>query len=306
MRAVRFDQYGGIDVLHIADVPRPAPGPGQVLVRVKAAGINPGEASIRKGLFAQRWPSTFPSGEGSDFAGVVEELGPGVSTFRAGDEVIGFTNARASHAELVVVAAEQLTRKPPQVSWEQAGALFVAGTTAVSAIRAVGLKPGETVVIAGAAGGVGSIAVQLARNVGARVIALASAAHHAWLTAHGAIPVAYDDGDLVSRIQSAAGGRIDAFIDTYGQGYVDLALRLGLPPARIETTIDFGAVAKHGVKAEGNAESARAEVLADLARQMAAGRLEVPIARTYPLADVRDAYTELERRHTRGKIVLIP
>lgn len=305
MRAVRFDRYGGIDVLQVGEVPRPVPGPGEVLVRVKAAGINPGEASVRQGVFAQRWPATFPSGQGSDFAGVVQEGGEGVSTFRPGDEVIGFTNARASQAELVVVPAAQLTRKPPSVPWEQAGALFVAGTTAVSTVRAVGLKSGETVVVSGAAGGVGTIAVQLARNVGAKVLGLASPAHHAWLSAHGVIPVAYD-GDVVARIRAAAGGHVDAFIDTYGHGYVEIALQLGVPPTRINTIIDFAAAAKHGVKTEGSYESANAAVLAELAGQIAAGRLEIPIARTYPLNDVRSAYAEVEQRHALGKIVLTP
>src|ERR1700691_2284174 len=131
-RAVRFDQYGGLEVLKVVEVDPPIPGPGRVLVRVKAAGINPGEASIRKGLFAERWPSTFPSGQGSDLAGIVEELGPGVTTVAVGDEVIGFTNNRSSQAELVVVAAGDLVPRPANVSWAQAGALFVAGDPAHS------------------------------------------------------------------------------------------------------------------------------------------------------------------------------
>jgi NADPH:quinone reductase-like Zn-dependent oxidoreductase len=276
-----------------------------VVVRVKAAGINPGEAQIRKGEFAQRWPSTFPSGEGSDFAGVVDEVGKGVSKLKVGDEVIGFTNDRSSHAELVAVSAEQVIARPSAVSWEQAGALFVAGTTAFAAVRAVGLKAGETVVVSGAAGGVGSLVVQLAKNAKARVIGIAGEANHLWLSAHGATPVAYGDG-LAARIRDAARGPIDAFIDTYGHGYVDLALDLGVARTRIDTIIDFAAAAKHQVKSEGNHEAANAEVLAELAGLIAAGRLEIPIAASYPLAEVRDAYRELERRHTRGKIVLIP
>src|ERR1700734_1535574 len=121
-RAVRFDQYGGLEVLKVVEVERPSPGPGKVLVRVKAAGINPGEAAIRKGLFAARWPSTFPSGQGSAFAGIVEGVGAGVAGVARGDEVIGFTNDRASQAEVVVVPADQLVPRPPRVPWEQAGA----------------------------------------------------------------------------------------------------------------------------------------------------------------------------------------
>ena len=304
-RAVRFDKYGGLDVLQVVEVPRPTPGPGKVLVRVKAAGINPGEASIRKGLFADRWPSTFPSGQGSDFAGIVEDVGPGVGNVAVGDEVIGFTNDRSSQAELVLVDAGNLVPRPANVSWEQAGALFVAGTTAYAAVRSVALSAGDTVVVSGAVGGVGSIAVQLAKNAGAKVIGLAGDANHKWLTDHGIIPVTYGDG-VEDRIRIVSGGKVDAFIDTFGGGYVELALKLGVAPNRIDTIIDFAAAAKYGVKTEGNYEAASADVLAQLAGLLAAGRLEIPIAKVYPLADVRDAYRELEQRHTRGKIVLEP
>src|ERR1700728_5349860 len=204
-RAVRLNEYGGIDVLQVVEVPRPVPGPGEVLVRVKAAGINPGEASIRRGLFADRWPSTFPSGQGSDLAGIVEEVGPGVANFAVGDEVIGFTNDRSSQAELVVVETGNLVRRPANVSWEQAGALFVAGTTAYAAVRSVALNAGDTVVVSGAAGGVGTIAVQLAREAGAKVIGFSSDSNHRWLTDHGVTPITYGDG-VEDWISTASGG----------------------------------------------------------------------------------------------------
>jgi NADPH:quinone reductase-like Zn-dependent oxidoreductase len=305
-KAVKFDKYGGIEVLRVVEVARPVPGPGQVLVQVKAAGINPGEAAIREGAFAEEWPAKFPSGQGSDFAGVVKEVGRGVASSRPGDEVIGFTNDRASQADFVVVPAEQLTRRPPHVPWEQAGALFVAGTTAYAAVQAVGPLGGQTLVVSGAAGGVGSIAVQLGKIADARVvIGLASEAHHGWLSAHGVIPVAYGDG-AADRIRAAAGGRIDAFIDTFGRGYVELALGLGVAPARIDTIVDLAAAKKHGVKTDGNVVGASAAVLANLAELIETGRLEIPIAKVYPLAEVQEAYRELERRHTLGKIVLVP
>jgi len=304
-RAVRFDQYGGLEVLKVVEVDRPKPGPRTVLVRVKAAGINPGEDYIRKGLFAERWPSTFPSGQGSDLAGIVEEVGTEVKNVAVGDEVIGFTNNRSSQAELVVVEADNLVPRPGNVSWEQAGALFVAGTTAYAAVRSVALSAGETVVVSGAAGGVGSIVVQLGKNAGATVIGVAGDANHKWLTEHDVIPVTYGDG-VEERILAASGGKVDAFIDTFGGGYVELALKLGVAKSRIDTIIDFAAAAKYGVKTEGNHEAANAEVLAQLAGLLAAGRLEIPIARVYPLAEVREAYRELEQRHTRGKIVLEP
>jgi NADPH:quinone reductase-like Zn-dependent oxidoreductase len=303
--AVRFNEYGGIDVLQVVEVERRPPPPGRVLVRVRAAGINPGEAAIRQGRMAHRFPATFPSGEGSDLAGVVEEVGEGVDAFAVGDEVLGFSHDRSSHAELVAAEAEKLVPKPPEVSWEAAGALFVAGTTAYAAVRAVDLHPGDTVVVSAAAGGVGTLAVQLARQAGAKVIALASPPHHAWLAEHGALPVTYGDG-VANRIREVAGGRVDAFIDAFGADYVDLALELGVAPERIDTIANFAAGEKYGVKTEGTARAASAEVLAELVAMIAAGDLEVPIARIYPLDEVRDAYRELEHRHTLGKIVLRP
>jgi NADPH:quinone reductase-like Zn-dependent oxidoreductase len=304
VKAVRFDEYGGVDVLNVVDVPRPVPGAGQVQVRVKAAGINPGEAKIRLGLEDSVWPATFPSGEGSDLAGIVSGTGPGVTSFSAGDEVIGWTDNRASQAEYVAVEEQHLTAKPAGVPWEAAGALFVAGTTAYAAVRAVGLTAGDTVVISGAAGGVGSISVQLARQAGATVIGLASEAHHWWLAENRVVPVAYGDG-MADRIRQAA-SKVDAFVDAFGAGYVQLALELGVEPSRIDTIANFEAVARYGVKADGNAAASSASVLAELVGLIAAGELEVPIAATFPLDRVQDAYRRLDEGHVLGKIVLLP
>jgi len=305
-KAVRFERYGDVDVLQVVDVPRPVPEEGQVVVGVKAAGINPGEAAIRQGLLHERWPATFPSGQGSDLAGVVDELGPGVSGVAVGDEVIGFTHDRASQAQLVVVDADHLTPRPAGVPWEVAGALFVAGATAHAAVHAVSPSEGDTVVIAGAAGGVGTIAGQLAHLAGATVVGLASPPHHAWLEDHGIVPVAYGDG-VEDRILDAAGDEApDAFIDTFGGGYVDVAVAIGVAPDRIDTIADYAAAQRHGAKTDGNMAGARAEVMAELAGLIASGRLDIPIAASYPLTQVRDAYRELEQRHTLGKIVLIP
>ena len=302
-KAVRFDNYGGIDVLRVEDVPRPVPGEGQVLVQVLAAGINPGEDKIRRGLLHERWPATFPSGQGSDLAGVVAQTGPGVTGFSAGDEVLGWTDNRASQAEFAVAEAANLTAKPAAVLWEVAGALFVAGTTAYAAVRAAALGPGDTVVVAGASGGVGSIAVQLARRAGATVVGLASEQHHAWLTAHGVIPVSYGDG-VAGRIRQAA-GQVDAFIDLVGGDYVRMAVEdLRVAPSRVDTIANFDAPQKYGVKAEGSAFAASTAVLAELAGLIAAGELEVPITATFPLAEVREAYRRLDQGHVLGKIVL--
>jgi NADPH:quinone reductase-like Zn-dependent oxidoreductase len=307
MKAVRFDRYGGVDVLEVREVPVPMPGAGEVRVEVKAAGINPGEAMIRQGAFDEIFPATFPSGQGSDLAGVVTEVGPGVESFSVGDEVLGFTNNRASQAQFVVVPADQLTSKPSAVSWEAAGALFVAGTTAYAAVGSVGLTPSDTVAIAGAAGGVGTIAVQLAKRAGATVLGIAGPSNDEWLAAHGVIPVNYGDG-LADRLRSAApDGRVDAFLDFFGGGYVDLAItELDIAPDRIDTIIDFPALERFGVKFVGNQDGADAAVLAELAALIAAGQLEVPIAEAIPLDEVQRAYSTLEHRHTRGKIVLRP
>lgn len=305
MRAVRFDGYGGIDVLQVVDVPEPVPGPGEVLVRVKAAAINPGEAKIRDGALHSRFPATFPSGQGSDLAGVVEGIGAGVTGWAAGDEVIGYTDDRAAHAELARVLAANLTAKPPAVSWEAAASLHVAGCTAWAAVRAVSLGSEDTVAVSGAAGGVGVFTVQLARSAGATVIGIAGESKHEWLRAHGVVPVTYGDG-VADKIRAAAPDGVDAFLDLVGGGYVELALSLGVVPERINTIADFEAVSKHGVKAEGNAVGASAATLAELAADVASGSLEVPIAATYSLEQVRDAYAELERGHTLGKIVLLP
>lgn len=303
--AVRFDEYGDIDVLQVVDVPRGVPGPGQVLVKVMAAGINPGEASIRKGLLHAMWPATFPSGQGSDLAGVVESVGPNVTRFSVSDQVLGFVDTRSSQAEFVVAEMDHLVPRPAGVPWEVAGFLFVAGTTAYATVRAVNLKAGDTVVVSGAAGGVGSLAVQLAVHAGSKVIGLASGAHHAWLVSHGVLPLDYGDG-ASERIREASNGRVAAFIDTFGGGYVEMAVALGVAPDRIDTIIDREPAQKYGAKTEGNAAAANADVLAELARLVASGHLEVPLARIYPMTEVQAAYRELEQRHTLGKIVLQP
>jgi NADPH:quinone reductase-like Zn-dependent oxidoreductase len=303
--AVRFDEYGDVDVLNVVEVSRPVPGPGQALIRVIAAGINPGEASIRKGLLHTMWPATFPSGQGSDLAGTVAEVGPGVTGFAVGDEVLGFVDTRSSQAELVVAEAENLVARPSGLSWEAAGSLFVAGTTAYAAVRAVSLVPGDTVAVSGAAGGVGSLAVQLAVRSGATVIGLASPDHHDWLAGHGVIPVVYGDR-VAERIRKAGNEHIDAFIDTFGGGYVEMAIGLGVPPDRIDTIIDRAAAQEYGTKTDGNAAAASAGVLSELAELVAGGGLELPISKVYPLAEVRQAYRDLEERHSLGKIVLRP
>ncbi len=305
MKAVRFDQYGGVDVLEVREVEESVAGPGDVLVAVKAAGINPGEISIREGRLHERWPATFPSGEGTDLAGVVQAVGDGVDAFAVGDEVLGWTEKRASHAELVAVPADQLTIKPASVGWEVAGSLFVVAMAAYASVQAVAPRAGETVVVSAAAGGVGSVAVQLARRTGARVIGLASEHNHDWLRRRDIVPVTYGEGQA-DRIREAAQGTVDAFIDTFGGGYVELAIGLGVSPQRINTIIDREAVQRLGVHGQGTHAIASAPLLAELTALVADGSLEIPIARTYPLDQVREAYRELAERRSHGKIVLLP
>jgi NADPH:quinone reductase len=304
-KAVRFDAYGGADVLYVADVDIPTPAAGEVVVKVEAAGINPGEASIRKGLFHTVVPATFPSGQGSDLAGIVHLVGDGVTEFSVGDEVLGWSWQRSSQAEYVSVPAGQLIRKPPALSWPVAGSLYVVGVTAYAAVRAVSVQPGETVVVSAAAGGVGTLVTQLLKVKGAQVIGIASEPNHEWLRSHGVTPVRYGD-DLKGRILALAPHGVDAFIDLFGPDYVRLAVELDVPPDRIETIIAFDAAKEYGTQAAGSGDATTTEVLAEMAELVASGQIELPIAATYPLEKVKDAYAELEKRHTRGKIVLIP
>ena len=304
-RAVRYDRFGHVDVLYIAGLSKPSPRAGEVLVKVKTSGINPIEVSIREGLLAKQYPSTFPSGQGIDFAGMVESVGAEVDQFDAGDEVIGFTTGRNSQADYVVVNAGQLVLRPAKVSWEEAGSLFVVGTTAFAAVEAVSLTKGDAVIVSAAAGGVGSVAVQIAKDRGAMVIGIASESNHQWLKDHGVIPVAYE-GNIEENLKAALNGRAaDAFIDTAGKGYVEIAIKIGISPRRINTIVDFEAAQKYKVKTDGNLSAANAKVLEVLAGMINNGELEIPIANTYPLNQVKEAYQELEQHHTHGKIVLV-
>ena len=304
-RAVRFDRYGGPDVLYVADIDLPSPGPGEVVVEVRAAGINPGEAAIRTGAMHEMFPATFPSGEGSDLAGIVTVVGPGVTEFAVGDEVLGFSLRRSSHATHAAVPVGQLIRKPPQIRWEVAGSLYVVGVTAYAVVRAVAPQAGETVAVSAAAGGVGSLVVQLLTLRKARVLGIAGPGNADWLRAHGVSPIAYGDG-LTERLRAAAPDGIDAFIDLFGPDYVQLAVDLGVAPERIETIISFQKAGEVGAKTEGSMDASTPEVLSEMANLIVTGIIDFEIAATYPLDRVADAYQELEKRHTRGKIVLLP
>ena len=304
-RAVRFDRYGDRDVLYVADVAVPEPAVGEVVVEVRAAGINPGEVAIRSGALESRFPATFPSGEGSDLAGVVSAVGEGVTEFAVGDEVLGWSWRRSSHAEYVAVPVTQLIDKPSQLSWEVAGSLYVVGCTAYAAVRAVGPRQGDTVAVSGAAGGVGTVVVQLLRTKGATVLGIASPPHHDWLAAHGVIPVSYGDGladrfELPRRTASMPSSTSSGRSTCSSRSTSASHRTASRPPSRGEKANELG------TKSEGSVDASTTEVLSEMADLVASGRIEIPIAATYKLEQVRDAFAELEQRHTLGKIVLIP
>jgi NADPH:quinone reductase-like Zn-dependent oxidoreductase len=301
-RAVRFAAYGGTEVLQVVEVDRPRPGPGELLVEVVVAGVNPGEIGIREGLFADIWPARFPEGQGNDFSGRVVEAGPGGGGFDVGDEVMGFA-PRAAQADFVVAPAGRLARKPANLAWESAAVLPAVGATAYAAVQAVDLHPGDTVVVSAAAGGVGVVSAQLARLAGARVIGTAGEANAEFLRSLGVEPVRHG-ARLAERIRAVAPAGVDAYLDHYGAGNVEVALALGVSPARINTIADGLAAREHGTRSDAQAQADSPAIWEYLAGLAAAGQLIIPIHRVYPLERVREAYDELARRHTRGKIVL--
>jgi NADPH:quinone reductase-like Zn-dependent oxidoreductase len=301
-KAVRFSRYGGPAVLEVVDVEQPESRPGEVLVAVETAAVNPGEIGIREGAFADMWPAHFPEGQGNDYAGVVYAVGSAVTDFEPGDEVMGF-QPRAAQAEFVLARPDRLARKPHRLPWEQAAVIPGVGSTAHAEIAALALSGADTVVVSAGAGGVGSIAIQLARLRGATVLATASRSSFPFLESLGAIPVEYGPG-LVSRIRRAAPQPVTAYLDHFGRGNVTTALELGLAPSRINTIADGAAVARHGVHSAGQAQADTPEVWESLADLAVRGDITFPIHAVYPLDQVRAAYTELGDRHTRGKIVL--
>ncbi|MFJ4648232.1 NADP-dependent oxidoreductase [Streptomyces bobili] len=301
-RAVKFTRYGGPEVLEIHEVPRPQPGPGEVVVRVAVAPVNPGEAGIRQGVFADIWPAHFPEGQGNDFAGWVAALGEGVDDFAIGDEIIGYL-PRAAQADYVLSPAASLTPKPADITFESAAPLSAVGVTAWAAVDAVRPEPGDTVVVSAAAGGVGSLAAQLARLRGATVIGTAGPHNADFLRSLGVTPVEHGPG-LADRLRVAAPQGIDAYIDTFGQGNVDTAIALGVKPQRINTIADGRAVARWGVRSEAQEGAFSRSVVTELADLVSKGLLTVPISTVLPLEQVQDAYRQVQRRHTRGKIVL--
>ncbi|MFI9361645.1 NADP-dependent oxidoreductase [Kitasatospora sp. NPDC053057] len=300
MKAVTVPRPGGPEVLRVTEVPDPEPGAGEVRVRVYAAGVQPVDLAIREGFRPPGMAAEPPFVLGNEFAGVVDRLGPGVDDWRVGDEVLGF-RVLGCQAELVTVDAAQLVAKPAGMPWEQAGALSASGQTAHVALTLLGVGPGDTVLVHGAAGGVGTVAVQLARAWGATVIGTASERNHDYLRELGAVPVTYGEG-LVGRVRAVAPQRVDAAFDAAGRGALAASVELVADRDRIGTVVDYPEAERLGVR--GLRAPRTAERLAELVRLWEAGGLRLEIAESLPLERAEEAHRLVGTGHVRGKVVL--
>ncbi|MEV6412328.1 NADP-dependent oxidoreductase [Kribbella sp. NPDC051718] len=314
MRAIEFSEYGPPSVLRVAEVEEPQAGPGEIRIAVRASGISPGETYVRSGRLRELVPVTLPYRTGFDAAGVVDQVGAGVTGVRVGDEVFGMTSTtgRAANADFAVLTGWAL--KPSTWSWEEAGGAAGSVETATRVLDRLGVKDGQTVLVQGAAGAVGTVAIQLAVARGARVIGTASERNHAFLRSLGAEPTTYGEG-LVERVKELAPDGVDAAFDCAGGSLLDLIAIVGAP-GRVVTIADFDAAA-HGVHMshsapaeETGASIGAADSLAihglEIAVTLAAeGKLRVPIAAAFPLEDAAAAHELSETRHARGKIILL-
>lgn len=306
--------FGGPEVLSVLDESVGVPGPGHVLVEVRAAGTNPVDYKLYSGAYGKD-PSQLPMRLGMEAAGVVSAVGDDAEgpagPIHPDDEVIAYP-IRGAYAALVVVPASTVVPKPSTLSFEEAGGLLLTGTTAVHALTVTGVGSGDVVVVHGASGGVGLMAVQLAVNAGARVIGTASQASHAYLRGLGAEPVIYGDG-LVERIRALVPGGVDAAIDAVGSDEaVDASVALVTDRKRIVTIAAFQRGLELGLKIIGAGPGGdpgteiRAAARLELVRLAEAGKLQVRVAGAYPLSEAATAHRELAAGHTHGKIVLVP
>ncbi|CAM5498328.1 NADP-dependent oxidoreductase [Streptomyces narbonensis] len=319
MEAIVYEEFGGPEVLrHTTGVAVPEPGPGEVRVRVKAVGVNPVDWKRRYGWVEEFYPTTFPAVPGLEFAGTVDALGEGVEGaegsgdgfpgLAVGDEVIGWTKTGA-YAEYAIAGI--IAPKPAELSWEAAASLPVAGETAQRVLDLIGVREGETLFLHGAAGVVGSVAVQLAVAAGITVVGSASESNHAYLRELGAIPVAYGEG-LAERVRAAAPDGVHAVFDAAGHGVLPVAIELlggeGAADKRRIATIAATDAAEHGIAFSGVTAApdvVRAGLTAQ-ARQAVEGTLTVRIADTLPLKEAARAQELSESGHMRGKLVLLP
>jgi enoyl reductase len=300
--AVVFNRYGGPEVLEIVERPDPVPDMNQLLVRVEAAGVQPFDAMYRAGRLQQWAPASFPQTLGNEFAGTVTALGSDEIGFAVGDEVLGWTQGDG-YSQLIAVPATQCVRKPRRMSWAEAGALSASGQTASTALDALNVGAGEIVVIHAAAGGVGSMAVQIAIAAGADVIATASPANHDYLRSLGAMPLDYH-GDLSAVLKAAAPTGADAaLIAVQGEAPVAASLAVVKRRERIVSIVFDPAVERHGIRRVGTQRSR--ERLAALVRLSEAGKLAVHVAAAMPLSHAAEAHRMIETGHVRGKVVLM-
>ncbi|MFJ8627389.1 NADP-dependent oxidoreductase [Kitasatospora sp. NPDC093550] len=305
MKAIAINRYGGPEVVEYTELPDPKVGPDSVLVEVRAAGVNPVDWKVRDGALDGMLDAHFPLVMGWDAAGVVRAVGGGVTEFAPGDEVYGCVRKDAvehgTYAELVSAPVRTLARKPAALDWAQAGGLPLAGLTALQGLRALRLAEGETVLVHAAAGGVGHLAVQLARALGARVIGTAAERNHDYLRGLGAEPVAYGEG-LAERVRALAPDGVDAALDLVGRGAVQVSAGLVADPGRIASVADYGVKALGGRYVWVRPD---ADGLTELAALADDGRLTVTVASTFPLAQAASAQALSAEGRTRGKIVLL-
>ncbi|MEA5363820.1 NADP-dependent oxidoreductase [Amycolatopsis sp., V23-08] len=308
MRAVQFSSYGPPSVVEVADVPPPHAGPGEIRVAVRTSGISPGEIRLRSGALRDAVPVEFPFRTGFDAAGVVDEIGPGVTAVALGDAVFGMAPAkvRGANADFAVLAA--WAPKPAAWSWAEAGGAAGAAETATRVLDRLAVGAGQTVLVQGAAGGTGTAVVQFAAARGARVVGTASPGNHEFLRALGAEPTTYGPG-LVDRVRALAPSGVDAVVDCAGGALPDLVAVAG-DPSRVVTLADFTAAAhgvhfSHGAPATPGADPLAVHGLAAAVTLADEGRLWIPVAATFPLSEVVAAHELAETRHARGKIVLL-
>lgn len=297
MQALQFDSYGGADVLHVAQAPEPHAGPGQVRVLVRALSVNPFDWKLRAGFMEGMVPVSFPAITGTDAAGVVDEVGEGVTGLHLGDEVFGLGSATA--AELAVL--DFATVKPPTLTFEEAAAMGLAVEAAARCLDLLDLRPGATVLIDGAAGGVGSAMTQLALARGLRVIGTAGPRNQDYLNGLGAVATTYGSG-LAGRVASLA-PTVDGAVDVVGRGSVPELVAITGDPRRVVTLADFTAY-EHGVHVADGSVARASYALAEAAGLHAEGRFSMPIEATFALEDGRAAQELSEAGHVRGKVVI--
>lgn len=298
LKAIMFDRFGGPEVLHQADIPVPQPGPGQVRVRVKAAGLNAKDGKLRAGALESLYPTTLPAVPGGELAGVVDAVGEGVTALQVGDQVMGWSDT-GSYAEYAL--ATNLALKPAGLDWQEAAALPVASETAERVLDLLAVTAGETVLMHGAAGGVGTVAIQLAKARGARVIATAGPSNQDYLTSLGATATLYGEG-LVERVRALAPDGVDAVFDLAGKGALEDSIALRGSTERIVTIADFRARELGITFASGRAQPP-VDRLAAVAQEAADGTLVTTVT-AYPLEQAATAQQLSDAGHVRGKVVL--